>query len=116
VKVYVEMMGNRYEKLESFIYLRAVMTNLNEIETEIKSKIAVGNKCYYALGSITQRRSIFQSIQIRLHKTTIRPTVTYFLMHIENYNLLRVISNCEVRKGLEAGTIHRWFTGDVLLG
>jgi hypothetical protein len=25
------------------------MTSLSNIETEIKSKIAVGNKCYYAL-------------------------------------------------------------------
>jgi len=38
------------------------MTRLNKIETEIKSKIAVGNKCYYALGPIIKRRSISQSI------------------------------------------------------
>jgi hypothetical protein len=40
-----ELMGKRYEKVESFKYLGAVMTRLNEIETEIKSKIAVNNKC-----------------------------------------------------------------------
>jgi len=34
------------------------MTSLNEIETEIKCKIAVRNKCYYALGPIIKRRSI----------------------------------------------------------
>ena len=64
-----EMMGKRYEKVESFKYLGAVMTSLNEIETEIESKTAVGNKCYYALGPIVKRKSISQSIKIRLYKT-----------------------------------------------
>jgi hypothetical protein len=44
----IELMGKKYEKVESFIYLESVMTSLNDIETEVKSKIAVGNKCYYA--------------------------------------------------------------------
>jgi hypothetical protein len=54
-----------------------MMTSLNDTETEIKSKIAVGNKCYHALGSILKRRSISQSIKIRLYKTIIRPAVIY---------------------------------------
>ena len=54
----IELMGKRYEKVESSKYLGAVMTSLNDIETEIKIKIAVGNKCYYALGPIIKRRSI----------------------------------------------------------
>jgi hypothetical protein len=53
------------------------MTGLNDIETEIKSKIAVGNKCYDALGPILNRRSISQSVKIRLHETIIRPSVIY---------------------------------------
>ena len=36
-----------------------------------------GNKCYYALGPILKRRSISQSIKIRLYKTIIRPVVVY---------------------------------------
>jgi len=64
-------MGKRYEKVESFKYLGAVMTSFNEIETSIKSKIAVGSKCYYALGPIIKRRSTSQSIKIRLYKTII---------------------------------------------
>ena len=70
------MMGKKYEKVGSFKYLGSVMTSVNDIETEIKSKIAVGNKCYYALGPIL-RRSVFQSIKIRLYKAIIRPAVTY---------------------------------------
>jgi hypothetical protein len=33
-------------------------------------------QCYYAIGPIL-KRSIYQSIKIRLHKTIIRPTVMY---------------------------------------
>jgi hypothetical protein len=55
----------------------AMITSLNDIETEIKSKTAVGNKWYYALGTILKRRSISQLIKIRLYKTIIRPVVTY---------------------------------------
>ena len=73
----IELMGKRYEKVESFKYLGAVMTSLNDIETELKSKISVGNKCYYALGPIIKRRSISQSIKVRRYKTIIRPAVTY---------------------------------------
>jgi hypothetical protein len=57
----IELMGKKYEKAESFKYLGSVMTSFNDIETEIKSKLAVGNKCYYALGPILKRRSISQS-------------------------------------------------------
>ena len=35
--------------------------------------------------------------------------------NLQSTQLDRVISKVEVRKGREAGTIHRWFTGGVLL-
>jgi len=73
----IELMGKKYEKVESFKYLGSVMTSLNNVENEIKRKIAVGNKCYNALGPILKRRSISQSIKIRLYKRIVRPTVIY---------------------------------------
>jgi hypothetical protein len=51
----IELMGKKYEKVKSFKYLGAMITSLNDRETEIKSKIAVGNKCYYALGTILKQ-------------------------------------------------------------
>jgi len=42
-----------------------------------------------------------------------------FLIYIASYSLLntdREISKVEIRKGREAGTIRRWFTGALLLG
>ena len=73
----IELMGKKYEKVESFKYLGSVMTSLSDIETEVKNKIAVGNKCYYASVAILKIRFLSQSIKIRLYKTIIRPAVTY---------------------------------------
>jgi hypothetical protein len=73
----IELWGKKYEKVECFKYLGAMITSLNNIETEIKSKIAVGNKCYYALGRILKRRSKSQPFKIPLYKTIIRPVVKY---------------------------------------
>ena len=71
------LMGKKYEKVESFKYLGTVITSFNNIETEIKSKIAVGNKSYHTLKPVLIKRSISQSIKIRLYKTVIREIVTY---------------------------------------
>ena len=35
----IELVGKKYEKVESFKYLGAMITSLKYIETEIKSKI-----------------------------------------------------------------------------
>jgi hypothetical protein len=64
----IELMGKKYEKVESFKYLGSVMTSSNDINMEIKSKLAARNKCYNALGPILKRRSTAQSIKIRLYK------------------------------------------------
>jgi hypothetical protein len=53
------------------------MTSSTDIDTEIKSKLTAGNKCYYALGPILNRRSISQSIKIHLYKIIIRPVGIY---------------------------------------
>jgi hypothetical protein len=41
---------------------------LNEMEMEIKNRLAAGNKSYHALGPIL-KKSISQSITIRLYKS-----------------------------------------------
>ena len=45
------------------------------------------------------------------------PQKNFFIVYckLQSTQLERVISRSEVRKGREAGTIHRWFTGVVLL-
>jgi len=56
----IEWRGKKYRKVENFKCLGSVITNTNEIETEIKIKLATGNKYYHALGSILRKRNIKQ--------------------------------------------------------
>jgi hypothetical protein len=73
----IEISGQKYEKVEMFMYLGSLVNNLNDIETEIKTRLTAGNKCYHALRQILKKRYISQSIKVRLYKTVIRPIVTY---------------------------------------
>jgi hypothetical protein len=65
----IEIMGKKFENVESFKYLGSLVTDLNEKEIEIKSRYAVGNKSYHALGPIFKKRSISQSIKISLQNS-----------------------------------------------
>jgi hypothetical protein len=42
--------------------LSSLVTDLNEMEIKIKSRLAVGNKSYHALGPILKKKSISQLI------------------------------------------------------
>jgi hypothetical protein len=50
-----EIMGKKFKNVESFKYLGSLVTDLNEMEIEIKSRLAAGNKSYHALGPILKK-------------------------------------------------------------
>jgi hypothetical protein len=52
----IEIMGKKFENVESFKYLCSLVTNLNEKEIEIKSRLAVSNKSYHALGPMLKKK------------------------------------------------------------
>jgi hypothetical protein len=52
----IEMSGHKYKKVEMFTYLGSLVTNLSDIETEIKTRLTARNKCYHALGHIPKKR------------------------------------------------------------
>ena len=47
-----------YEQVKSFKYLGAIVNTDNTIEEEIKERIALGNKAYYANKKMFQSKSI----------------------------------------------------------
>ena len=45
-------MSLSYEKVEEFKYLGATLTSKNSIQEEIKSRLKVGNACYYSVQNL----------------------------------------------------------------
>jgi hypothetical protein len=50
-----EIMRKKFENVESFKYLGSLVTDLNEMEIKIKSRLAAVNKSYHALGPILKK-------------------------------------------------------------
>jgi hypothetical protein len=52
----IEIMGTTFENAESFKYHGSLVTDLNEMEIEIKSTLAAGNRSYHALGPLFKKK------------------------------------------------------------
>jgi hypothetical protein len=49
VKSDITLNGQTFEEADNFKYLGALITSQNEMEADIKGKIAAGNRCYQFL-------------------------------------------------------------------
>ena len=47
--VSVKIDNNSIERVEEFKYLRMTLTDQNSIQEEIKSRLKLGNACYYSV-------------------------------------------------------------------
>ena len=65
-----------YEQVKSFKYLGDIVNTDNTIEEEIKERIALGNKAYYA-NKMFQSKIITKRAKLKLYHSIIRPIVTY---------------------------------------
>ena len=62
---------------DKFKYLGAIVTEGNNMETEISERIAAGNRCYHALSPIMRSRKVSRKTKLRTYNIVIRPTVLY---------------------------------------
>jgi hypothetical protein len=60
-----------------FIYLRATLTNQNDIHDEIKSRLNSGNACCHSVQDLLSSRPISKQLKIEIYKTVILPVVLY---------------------------------------
>ena len=69
--------GASYEEVRNFRYLGSMVSRNNDIQIEIKEKLATGNRCLRSLNKIIQSRYISKKVKIRIYKTIIKPAVVY---------------------------------------
>ncbi|RZF38840.1 hypothetical protein LSTR_LSTR013781 [Laodelphax striatellus] len=66
-----------FERLNSFKYLGSVITDDNNVEADIKAKLAAGNRCYYALSQYLRSKTLSRKIKIEIYNTIIKPVCVY---------------------------------------
>jgi len=59
------------ERVEEFKYLGTTLTNKNSIQEEIRSRLKVGNACYYSVQNILSSSLLPKNIKIKIYRTII---------------------------------------------
>src|SRR5215469_14164870 len=65
------------ERVEEFKYLGTTLTNHNSIQEEIKSRLKLGNACYYSVQNLLSSSFLSKTLKIKIYRTIILPVVLY---------------------------------------
>jgi len=84
-------------RVEEFKYLGTTLTNKNSIQEEIKSRLKVGNACYYSLQNLLSPSLLSKKLKIKIYRTIILPVVLYgcetWSLTLREERRLRVFEN-----------------------
>ena len=58
-----------------FRYLGTTLTNKNSIQEEIKSRLKLGNACYYSVQNLLSFSLLSKYLKIKIYRTIILPVV-----------------------------------------
>jgi len=87
------------ERVEEFKYLGT--TNKNSIQEEIKSRLKLGNACYYSVQNLLSSSLISKNLKIKIYRTIILPVVLYgcetWSLTLREERRLRVFENRVLR-------------------
>jgi hypothetical protein len=65
------------ERAEEFKYLGTTLTNQNSIHAELKSRLKLGDACYYSVQNLLSSRLLSKNLKIKIYRTIILPVVLY---------------------------------------
>jgi hypothetical protein len=63
--------------VEEFKYLGTTLTNQNSIQEEVKSRLKLGNTCYYSAQNILSSSLLSKNLKIKIYISIILPVVLY---------------------------------------
>jgi len=64
-------------RVEEFKYLGTTMVYQNSIREEIKSRLKLGNACYYSVHNLLSSSLLSKTLKIKTYRTIIFPVVLY---------------------------------------
>jgi hypothetical protein len=90
------------ERVEEFKYLGKMLTNKNSIQEEIKSRLKLGNACYYSVQNLLSFSLLSKKLKIKIYRTIILPVVLYgcetWSLTLRDERRLRVFENRMLRR------------------
>ena len=88
--------------MEQFKYLGTTLTNKNSIQEEIKSRLKLGNACYYSVQKLLSSSLLSKNLKIEIYRTIILPVVLYgcesWSLILREERRLRVFENRVLRR------------------
>ena len=92
------------ERVEEFKYLGTTLTNKNSIQKEIKSRLKLGNACYYSVQNLLSSSLLSEKLKIKIYRIIILPVVLYrcetWSLTLREERRLRVFENTVLRRVL----------------
>jgi hypothetical protein len=98
----VKIDNRSIQRVEEFKYLGATLTDQNSIQEEIKSRLKLGNTCYYSVQNILSSRLLSRNLKIKIYRTITLPIVFYgcetWSLTLREERRLRVFENRVLRR------------------
>ncbi|VVC44605.1 Reverse transcriptase domain [Cinara cedri] len=74
---FIEVEEYKFKRVDQFKYLGSIITQDNDIKTEISTRLQSANKCFFGLSKIFRSRAISKNLKVRMYLTLLRPIVLY---------------------------------------
>jgi hypothetical protein len=73
----IKIDDSSFERVEEFKYLGTTLTYQNSIQEEVKSRLKLGNACYYSVQNLLSSRLLSKNLKITIYRNIILPIVLY---------------------------------------
>jgi hypothetical protein len=73
----IDITQTHLKQVKSSKYLGPDVKGNNSIEEEIKGRISLGNKAFYANQDLFKSKLLTKNSKLRMYKTLVKPVVTY---------------------------------------
>ena len=86
------------ERVEEFKYLGTTLTNKNSIQEEIKSRLKLGNACYYAVQNLFSSSLLSKKLKIKIYIYIVLYGCETWSLTLREERRLRVFENRVLRR------------------
>ena len=74
---YIKIEELKFKRVSQFKYLGSMITEDNDIKTEVSTRIQLANRGFYGLEKVLKLKALSKALKIKMYMTLLRPIVLY---------------------------------------